>query len=214
MPHDGVNMLDRSDHTAVLMGEPIPGDGGTPFARLQVGFPLIARDTFKHRRTSMLRTCGHVLCLTLCVAGLSRGQVVTSEAPAPAGTESRRVSQILGSTVQLNNATGYGKVDDIVIGPDNQIEYLVVSHDDQYVALPWTAGRFNPGQRVVVYSVAPAAILPLHFRSNAWPNFIDPGYTRRVETIFPGLTRREMRRMERRGLQPVPPPGTVVVPQR
>jgi sporulation protein YlmC with PRC-barrel domain len=163
----------------------------------------------------MIRTSCHVLWLTVCAAGLARGQVVTTEAPAPVTEQPRRVSQILGSNVQLNNGMGYGTVHDIVIGPENQIQYLVVAHDDQYVALPWTVGRFNPGKRIVMYDVTPTAIQPLLFRRNAWPNFVSPVYTRRVQTIFPGMTRRQIRRMERQSLEPVPPPaGTVVVPPR
>jgi hypothetical protein len=128
----------------------------------------------------------------------------------------RRVSQILGSTVRLNDGSGYGMVEDIVIGPDNQVEYLVLSHDSQYVALPWVAGQFNPGQRIVVYDVAPLAIQPLLFPRNAWPNFADPVFTRRIQTIFPGMAWREIRPIERGSVRPVPkpPPGAVVVPPR
>jgi len=154
------------------------------------------------------------LCLALSVAGLADGQQVTTEGPVPATTEMRRASEILGSTVQLNDGSGYGKVEDFVIGPDNQVEYLVVSHDSRYVALPWVVGRFNPGQRIVAYDVAPQVIQPLLFPRTAWSNFTDPVYTRRIQTVFPGVTRREMRRMERRSSRPVltPPPGEVVVP--
>src|SRR5262249_30292441 len=119
----------------------------------------------------MYRIRGYALGLALCVAGLAQAQEVTAEPPAPGPTEMRRVSQILGSTVRLNDGSVYGMVEDIVIGPDNRVEYLVVSHDSQYVALPWVVGQFNPGQRIVGYDVAPAAIQPLLFPRNAWPTF-------------------------------------------
>jgi sporulation protein YlmC with PRC-barrel domain len=158
-------------------------------------------------------TCGYALCLSVCVAGLAQGQQVTAERLAPGKTE-MRVSQILGSTVRLNDGSGYGTVEDIVISPDNRVEYLVISHDNQYVALPWVVGQFDPGQRIVVYEVAPVAIQPLLFTRNAWPNFADPVFTRRIQTIFPGMTRREPRQIERRSLRPVPtrPSRAVVVP--
>ncbi len=162
----------------------------------------------------MYRICGYALGFALCAAGLAQGQEVTAERPAPGTTEMRRVSQILGSTVQLNDGSGYGRIEDIVIGPDNQLDYLIVSHDEQYVALPWVAGQFYPGQRIVVYDLAPTAIQPLLFPRNTWPNFADPVFTRRIQTVFPGMTRRESRQIERRSLRPVPttPPGAVVVP--
>jgi sporulation protein YlmC with PRC-barrel domain len=155
------------------------------------------------------------LGLALCMAGLAQGQEVIAEPPAP-GTTEMRVSQILGSTVRINDGSGYGTVEDIVISPDNRVEYLVISHANQYVALPWAVGQFNPGQRIVVYDVAPLAIQPLLFTTNAWPNFADPVFTRRIQTIFPGMTRREIRPVERGSLRPVPtpPPGAVVVPPR
>jgi hypothetical protein len=64
--------------------------------------------------------------------------------------------------------------------------------------------------------VAPPAIQPLLFPRNTWPNFADPVFTRRIQTVFPGMTRRESRQIERRSLRAVPatPPGAVVVPPR
>ena len=161
----------------------------------------------------MSRIPGSTLGLALCMAGLAHGQEVTAERPAPGTTEMRRVSQILGSTVRLNDGSSYGTVEDIVIGPDNRVDYLVVSHDNLYAALPWVVGQFNPGQRIVVYDVAPLAIQPLLFPGNAWPSFADPVFTRRMQSIFPGMTRREMRPMKRESLRPAPAPspGAAVV---
>lgn len=135
---------------------------------------------------------GSALAVILSLAGLAQAQV-TAERPAPGTTEMRRASQILGTSVRLNDGTGYGKVEDFVIGPDNRIEYLVVAHDNQYTALPYSVGLYNPGQRVITYDVTPQVLQPLRFAPNAWPNFGDPVYVRRVRTIFPGVIRREVR---------------------
>ena len=91
----------------------------------------------------MYRIRGYALGLAVCLASFAQGQEVTTERPAPGTTEMRRVSQILGSTVRLNDGSGYGMVEDIVNGPDNRVEYLVVSHDSQYVALPWVKARYS-----------------------------------------------------------------------
>ncbi len=132
----------------------------------------------------MYRISGFAFGLVLFASGLAVAQEVVTEQPV-AGTEMRRVSQIMGSTVQLNNGTGYGKVEDIVLGPNHQIQYLVVAHQNQYAMLPWSAGRFNPTQRVVTYGVAPQAIQPMLFAQNAWPRMNDPVYFRHVQTVFP-----------------------------
>jgi sporulation protein YlmC with PRC-barrel domain len=166
----------------------------------------------------MPRIGAGLLGLWLCASGLAAAQETrTIQAPAPGTTEMRRVSQILGSTVQLNDGSGFGKVEDIVIGPDNQIDYLVVSHQGQYAMFPWTAGRFDFGQRVVTYDVTPQTIQPLLFAPDAWPNTADPAFNRRIQTVFPRAVRREIRRESLRPVpeapRAVPPgPGAVVVP--
>ena len=151
----------------------------------------------------MYRIGGCTLGLALCVSGLAAGQEVTAEQPTP-GTEMRRVSQILGSTVRLNDGSGYGKVEDIVLGPDNRVEYLVVSHERQYAMLPWTAGEFDPGQRVVTYGVAPQAIQPMLFAPNAWPRTNDPAFARRVQSAFPQAVGSGAQPIRREAARPVP----------
>ena len=138
--------------------------------------------------------------LRVGLAGLAEAQV-TTEAPAPGTSEMRRASQIIGSTVRLNEGTGYGKVEDFVIGPDNRIEYLIVNNENQYTALPYSVGVYRPSERVITYSVAPDVLQPLRFAPNAWPNFADPVYATRVRKIFPGF-RRDVRVV----------PGAVVPP--
>jgi sporulation protein YlmC with PRC-barrel domain len=132
----------------------------------------------------MYRLSGYTLGLMFFASGLAVAQEVVTEVPTTGG-EMRRVSQIMGSTVQLNNGTGYGKVEDIVLGPNHQVQYLVVNHDNQYAMLPWTAGRYNPTQRVVSYGVTPQQIQPMLFAQNAWPRMNDPAYFRHVNTVFP-----------------------------
>ena len=160
----------------------------------------------------MLRILGGALGLALCASGLAAGQEVTAERPAPGTTEMRRVSQILGSTVKLDDGRGYGKVEDIMLGPDNRIEYLVVSHDEQYAMLPWSAGEFNADQRVVTYTITPQALQPVLFAPNAWPT--GPAYFERVRTVFPRAAARGAPRFERKAVTPdqAAPGGAVVVP--
>jgi len=138
----------------------------------------------------MHRAAFGALGLVLGLTGMVAGQQVTQEKPAPGTTESRRVSEILGSTVHLSDGRGFGKVEDIVIGPNNQVDYLVVSHDGRYVSLPWDVGRYEPAQRSFTFEVTPQAIQPLIFAPNAWPTFYDPTYTRRVQGVFPKWTPR------------------------
>jgi len=131
-----------------------------------------------------------LLCGFLMAAGsLAQAQVPTTDTvtptPATAGTEVRRVSQILGSTVQLQGVNNFGKVEDIILSDGGGIGYLVVSANGKSVLLPWNAGSVNYAQRVVTYDVTPQAVQPFYFERNAYPNMNDPQYTTRMQQVFP-----------------------------
>lgn len=141
---------------------------------------------------------------TAPAAGPSTTIVQTAPA-APVGV--RKVSQILGSTVQLQDGSGFGKVDDIVLDEEGRIDYLVVSRDNQVAVMPYDAARVDYGRRVVVYDVTPQAAQPLFFAPTAWPNLADPQFSRRMEGAFgPRAMRRQVRVQ---GAPPVAVPGDV-----
>ena len=142
------------------------------------------------------------LCGLLMAAGsLAHAQVTTTETTTTArtgGTEVRRVSQILGSTVQLQGVNNFGKVEDIILSDEGGIGYLVVSANGKSVLLPWDAGNVDYTQRVVTYDVAPQAVQPLYIERDAYPNLSAPDYTTRVRQVFPNAGRV-------RSVQPVAP---------
>jgi hypothetical protein len=164
----------------------------------------------------MNRILGLACGLVLGAAGVAGAQVVgetqttTTGAPVAQATgPTWRLSQLLGSTVQLQGSNNFGRVEDAVIDQNGGISYLVVSSNGQNVMLPWSEANFNYGQRVVTYAVTPQAVRPLYFQANAWPNVWAPQYVTQVRRVFPrvGFFRREV-------LRPAIPvaPGTVVTP--
>ena len=135
-----------------------------------------------------------LLCGLLVAAGsVTQAQVTTTETTtvtSPGGPEVRRVSQILGSTVQLQGVNNFGKVEDIVLSDEGGIGYLVVSSaDGKYAMLPWSAGNVNYAQRVVTYDVTPQAVQPFYFQRNAYPNFNAPQYLTQMRRVFPNAGR-------------------------
>ena len=100
-------------------------------------------------------------------------------------TEVRRVSQILGSTVQLQGVNNFGKVEDIILSDNGGIGYLVVSANGKFAMLPWDAGNVNYAQRVVTYDVTPQAVQPFYFERNAYPNMSAPQFVSRMQQVFP-----------------------------
>ena len=155
-------------------------------------------------------TCG----LVLIASGFAVGQEViqprtVTTTPAGPTAELRRVSQILGSSVRLQDGSGYGRVEDIVLSEDGCIEYAVISRENQYALLPWGIANVDYSQRVVTFGVTPHVIQPCFFAPNAWPNLSDPAFGRRMQQAFgPSPVWREMRR---EALRPAPP-GTRVAP--
>lgn len=151
------------------------------------------------KRTTELVIFGLVLAL----GELAGAQVVTEVPAQPntgASTEMRRVSQILGATVQLQGVNNFGRVEDAVLDDRGAIAYLVVSSNGKNVMLPWSEAKFDFGHRVVTYSITPQVIQPLFFEANAWPNVWGPPYMGRIRHVFPNavVTRHEV-------LRPIPP---------
>ncbi len=128
-----------------------------------------------------------LLCgLVLAAAGSATGQEVRP-------TELRKVSQIIGSSVLLQDSVNYGKVEDIVLNEDGCIEYVVVSRQEQYALMPWSVARVDYGQRAVIFDVTPQVVQPLFFARDAWPNVADPQFGRRVGDAFgPRAVRRQV----------------------
>ena len=150
----------------------------------------------------MLRTNTLVFGLALVVARAASGQVVqesrTIQSPDGAITQTtttgpggamalgpRRMSQLIGSNVQLQGANNFGRVEDVLLGPNGGMEYLVVGSNGRHALMPWGAATFNQAGRTVSYNVTPQAVQPLFFAPGAWPNVSDQQFTRRMAGIFP-----------------------------
>ena len=115
--------------------------------------------------------------LVLAAAGSATGQEARP-------TELRKVSQIIGSSVLLQDGVNYGKVEDIVLNEDGCIEYVVVSREDRYALMPWGVATVDYGRRAVVFDVTPQVVQPLFFARDAWPDVADPQFSRRVQDAF------------------------------
>jgi hypothetical protein len=133
--------------------------------------------------------------------------VQTTAPTAGAKTEIRRVSQLLGATLQLQGVNNFGRVEDAVIDDSVAIAYLVVSSNGQNVMLPWSEGNLNLGQRTVVYNIAPEVVQPLFFPAGAWPNIWGPHHMTRIRQVFPraGVIRRDVLRPAAPAVVPAPP---------
>lgn len=167
----------------------------------------------------MLRACGLTCCFLFAVNGLVQGQEAVQETTrvkqTPTGTkEIRKISKIIGSNVRLQGSNNYGKVQDVILNDNGGIEYLVVTHDNRYVMMPWTAANMNYGQGFITYNVTPQAVQPLLFAPTAWPDITQQQWITQTRTVFPGVIRHDVSRPVPIGPTgaPAPPPGAVIPP--
>ncbi len=143
--------------------------------------------------------------LVLAAGGLAQAQVTTTETvtTTTSAPETLRVSQILGSSVQLRGGR-YGTVEDMILNPAGGVDYLVVANGGHLVMMPWASAQVNATQRIVAYDVTPQAVQPLLIERSAFPRVIVPEYVGRVGRIFPNrVIRREV-------IAPVVPGGPVI----
>jgi len=101
-------------------------------------------------------------------------------------TQVTKITSVIGDKVVLQNET-VGKVTDIVLSDGGCVEYVVVSYNDQFVAIPWQVVRVDTAQSVLTIQntqVTMANLRQLAFAGNSWPNFTDSGWTQRMRTVW------------------------------
>lgn len=108
-------------------------------------------------------------------AGADREKVGVAE------PTSMRVSNITGAVVNNLQGERLGTVQDLVVGKEGEVEYMILSHGgllgvgDRLFAIPWEAVR--PGAEANTFMLdidrQRLANAP-NFDRNTWPNFADP----------------------------------------
>jgi PRC-barrel domain len=119
---------------------------------------------------------------------------------ARAGT--RRITEVIGARVTIQNNLSVGKVEDLVINENGCIDYLVVLNEDKYVLVPWTSADVSFERRAVAIEIAQERFREVPtFTRDRWPNLSDRAYVEKLNTYYgvrPGRERRIERRQDRR----------------
>jgi sporulation protein YlmC with PRC-barrel domain len=126
------------------------------------------------------------------------------DASEPESRPHFRAKQILGAKVTIDEDKSVGKVDDIVIDENGNVDYLIVAKQDgKLVTIPWDAAQFNAKQRLATVDITPQQFqeVPVYTTEN-YPTFSAPAYRTQTYQLF-GLTPGLQRRLIRRG-------GTVI----
>jgi len=107
--------------------------------------------------------------LVSCLALVMSASVLAQDrvkARAEASSTVRRSSLMIGASVTLQGGHQFGKITDFVIDDGGCIEYVIITHEDYYYAVPWTVATFHIDKRTVVLDIERSRI-------NDIPSFTD-----------------------------------------
>ncbi len=93
----------------------------------------------------------------------------------------------------------------MVLNDQGCVEYLIVSSQDRFIPIPWTAATVNFEQRIIRVNIPVARFREVPtFTQQNWPNFSDPGYTQNVYRFY-NVRPRQERMIEHRENRTGPP---------
>jgi len=135
-------------------------------------------------------------------------------------TTVRRVSTVIGASVELQAGGAFGRVEDIVINDEGCIDFVVVAFEEKLIAVPFTLTRVDFARKVVFLNAERAFLLRAPtFTKDRFPDLsIQSEFGRRVNTFFRESTNRrergsEARPAERRQPETRPPDRRTAEPQ-
>jgi hypothetical protein len=128
-----------------------------------------------------------------CCASLALAQPATTTSGSTTTTvQYYRSSTVIGQSLLLGRET-VGKVTEVVFNSNGCIEYLVVQEAEGFVVVPYSVVTINAEQRNIVVqssTVTVDRLRELRFTEGRFPNFADPTFTQRVQTVWgAGATR-------------------------
>jgi hypothetical protein len=137
-------------------------------------------------RNYLTAALGLVLLGTLVVQGQVREGKLDRDARRAAP---RRVTDILGSLVSLKGGDALGKVTDMVLDDSGRVDYLIVRHEGELLAVPWGAVRLGNGGSIRLGAdVRPARVRGLLFREGRWPDFASDAWRRSAGEVWGATT--------------------------
>ena len=105
--------------------------------------------------------------------------------PAAGQREVVKLSRILKSKVVIQQDQPAGTVTDVVLSDAGCVEYIVVSNEDQYYVVPYTAAQVRYTDQIVFVDMAPAQFQNVtYFGANNWPNLYAPAYRNQIYSFY------------------------------
>lgn len=124
-------------------------------------------------------------CIVLVGAAALLGQKEPRRDAQTSAGEVRTTSTVLKAKVTLRGGDSIGTVTDLVIGEGGCVEYVIVTYEERYVLVPWTAIKVNYTEQTVAVDLSLAAFKSVPtFTRTSWSNLSDRAFLRRVNTAF------------------------------
>jgi hypothetical protein len=144
-------------------------------------------------------SCWLLVASTACLQAQDRVQVEPGRrAEVARAGGARRVSNILGAKVTIQNNVSIGKVEDLIINDNGTIDYMVVLNEDKYVLVPWNAGIVDFDQRTIAVEIPREKFREVPtFTRERWPDLNDRVYVEKLHGYY-GVRQGRERRIERR----------------
>jgi len=106
--------------------------------------------------------------------------------PAPPMNGVRRASTLLGMPVNMRGWADAGKVTDLVLSGFGTVDYVIVRHGDDFLAVPWGAVNYSNGDRAIVLEprVPVGKMTGVTFREARWPDFSSEQWRRTARDVW------------------------------
>jgi hypothetical protein len=112
------------------------------------------------------------------------GGLAVAEEPAT-NPRVQKLSVLLKSKVMIQDDQPAGQVVDVVFNEGGCLDYVVVSHEKQFYAIPYSAVSMRYDDQVVFVDVAPAQFRKVQFFSNnSWPDFYAADFRQQTFSTF------------------------------
>ncbi len=129
---------------------------------------------------------GLACCLILVGTNWASSQTRIREETRTTTTQVRRMSSVIGASVQLTAGGTFGKVEDVIINDQGCIDFVVVVFEDKFFAVPFTLARVDFATRVVTFEIERERFLRApSFARDRFPDFsVNSEFGRSVHSFF------------------------------
>jgi hypothetical protein len=129
--------------------------------------------------------CGLILVGASLASAQERKGIEPRRGDERAGIQIRRVSSVIGTTVSVRGNASLGKIEDIVLNDDGCVDYLVVTYEEKFILVPWSAARVDFNRRTASVDIERDKFREVPtFTREKWPDFSNKQYMETIHKFY------------------------------